>query len=677
MSTVLPILSEEDCDMFILELFGACKVTADKTPGFSQLQAFRDSILPLARKTAFKDKFYQHHILLGRLRSADIEDLSSSMPSVETLVQLVLLFGRLLEDSRAMLSYHGWQGASWVITHARYVLGLPVCVLRTPQDPVPINGQYESSRVLVYIYEIESRCEFMVGEMAADLIVVTAQERGKLNRWMVDLDNVNLRELYLPQCSIYHSSIPRITYSLTCVLIDQMVEYFNFDQYSNLNDSGLKTYMDYCSPQIRGRALTIINKLGFSLGSDTAPYPWLCKDHPASDRQTSDTISIVPCDLWAQMSLAATDLDDEHEHDGKIKSLYFTDEAQHIVALLFVFAEMAAGLAMTDWGKNVRLVSTESLASDIHGNKFSEQGKEYTSYTAWGSWTVCKEFIRYDCNALKHRTTAIEKHLTYLLGLATNTTWLDHSRAYHVMAMESEGVVMTRASAEHHSIDFEGIIYKIYKGYISMFGERRPRIQQQGYRIEARPVRNFPCGGVFRPMDGFPTLQIRYESRLCRTHIEIANRVPMEHMSGTRLVEELINAINPAFGEDGVIKSIYVTSTCSHGYYGLPPWTISSDVIIGSGVDFDRGPENGFHKGLFFELSIFLAAVDQNSCGQWISAHGNALAIPDDDTKYIMQRNMCTHCTIKCIENLLLANKELRSKRWYIIPARLKGEVMD
>ncbi|KAL9633519.1 MAG: hypothetical protein Q9204_003362, partial [Flavoplaca sp. TL-2023a] len=87
MSTILPILSEDDCDTFILKLFDACKINADKTPGFGQLQAFRDLTLLLARSTAFKDKVYHYQIWLGRLRSLDTEETSFGIPDAENLAQ--------------------------------------------------------------------------------------------------------------------------------------------------------------------------------------------------------------------------------------------------------------------------------------------------------------------------------------------------------------------------------------------------------------------------------------------------------------------------------------------------------------------------------------------------------------------------------------------------------------
>ncbi|KAL8684292.1 MAG: hypothetical protein Q9224_006458, partial [Gallowayella concinna] len=197
MSTVLPLLNDEDSDMFVSQLFESCNVSADKTPGFGQINAFCDTLLPLAQKAAFKDHVYQYHKLLYALQPDQTVDLGSSIPKVKTLVQIVLLFERLMQnDSTHILSYHGWQGAAWVISYARHVLGLPVCVLRTPQDPVPVNGDYLNSKVFIYLSEDDPRCELLVSGVVGDFIVPTGQQLFS-DRWMIDLKNVNLRALYL------------------------------------------------------------------------------------------------------------------------------------------------------------------------------------------------------------------------------------------------------------------------------------------------------------------------------------------------------------------------------------------------------------------------------------------------------------------------------------------------
>ncbi|KAL8643992.1 MAG: hypothetical protein Q9226_007992 [Calogaya cf. arnoldii] len=497
MSTVLPILSEEECDMFILKLFEACKVKADNTPGFGQLQAYRDATLPLARKTIFKDKVFQYQILLGSLLCDDPYDLlSSGTPNIESLVQILLVFGRLVEDPRYILAFHGWRGASWVIAYARHVLGLPVCILRTPNDPVPINGQYQNSRLLVYMYEEDSKCELLLTGTVNELIVPNVPKTRVSSRWMVDLDNVNVRELYLPHRLADNSAIPGILYSLTCTLITKFVGYFNRENYESKCGLGMKTYMDYCLPQIRRRALRIINRLGFNLSLDTEQFTGSCeeglrirKEEAPDDSELK--ISIFPGPIWAQCSLAEMTIDEEHsstETHGQSRSLYFTNEGQRIVALLLIFAETAAVLAMSDWGKGVRLLSAATLTRYARTVRLWNCAEVYKSFGHWGEWTASKSCIQYKSNRMTDQTEQFHKYLAVILGFYTDSAWYDLFRSVSIVAMESEGFVMTRASAERNSIDFEGVIYNLYEGQIEIFGERRSRIQQPSYPGDPKPV---------------------------------------------------------------------------------------------------------------------------------------------------------------------------------------------
>lgn len=94
MSAILPVMSETSCDNLLLKLFEACKTPLDKTPGFGQLRAFRESLTPLARKTQFKDKAFQYHVLSRQLLQADASNVNTSayesIPSEETATQVIL-----------------------------------------------------------------------------------------------------------------------------------------------------------------------------------------------------------------------------------------------------------------------------------------------------------------------------------------------------------------------------------------------------------------------------------------------------------------------------------------------------------------------------------------------------------------------------------------------------------
>ncbi|KAI4241909.1 MAG: hypothetical protein L6R40_004308 [Gallowayella cf. fulva] len=382
MSTILPILPEEDCGNLILKLFEACKVVADKTPGFGQLQAFRDTILPLARKTAFKYKVFRYQILFNRLRPGTTQDRFSGVSNYETMVQLVLLCGRLVEDSRYILSYRGWQGSAWVTAYARHVLGLPVCVLRTPKDPVPINGYYHNSRVFVYIYEDAAECELRLAGAVADSIIAAEQDLPSLNRWMIDLDNVNLHDLYLPHGPQYDSAIPSIMRFMTSIFINKFIEHLNQQNRQmglKVSSERAKPYLEYCLPQIMRRGLNILDRMGFrssetEAGSDQSrEHLEICKD----SGRYSDNIVISPGPVWLQLSLATVSLD--YENHSEMSSMAFSGghflsftDGERIIRLLLWIADITSWLALSNWGETLRTLSTQPLTDGFRGLERSQ-----------------------------------------------------------------------------------------------------------------------------------------------------------------------------------------------------------------------------------------------------------------------------------------------------------------
>ncbi|KAL8731528.1 MAG: hypothetical protein Q9166_003374 [cf. Caloplaca sp. 2 TL-2023] len=664
MSTILPLISEEDCDMFILKLFEAYKVHADKTPGFSQLQAFRDSILPLARQTPFKDKTYQYHMLLCGLRSDMIHKVHSSLPSVDTLVHLVQLFERMSQgDPKHILSYHGWVGAAWVIAYARHVLGLPVCVLRTPQAPVPINGEYQDARVLVYISEDEARCELLVAGVVDDLIVPNAQDSTLHNRWMIDLNNVNLHELYLPCDPTYDQAISTITVSLTMRFIKQVVN--DLDQARN--DSYPKTskwlqgYFSYCLPQIERRGLRVLEKMGFRISQDTNLDRNTWKDFVViQDEAKLDQIDISPGPLLLQCSLAGKDRSDA-------KHLTFTEAGRRVVCLSIWVACIAPWLALSNWGDNLHLISTQVLADgnraiDAISPKVTSDGLD-TVKICLGYWESQRHSVKYlfAIPRLHDRVSAITKQLLYIV---VGEKWPE--AATNVCARENHGIVLTRAAAGRYSIDFEAVIVNCYAGHISMLGERKPQIEasMSGANFNARIdlEREIPL----KPINAFPELRLITESRLTRTSVQISSRVIMR--------DRLIRVKNPGFEDDDLITAYVtssLTSSCSHPYDAPTLPTTTREVHVTHGIDFAElrtAPEDG--------LTIFMLAVDQNPYGQWISVHSHPRF--QTQSPYILQRHMCTGCTIELIKKLYdnrRGSPELKS--WYIIPARLEGEAME
>ena len=115
MSTILPLMSEEACDILLLKLFEASGAPLDETPGFGQLRSLRESLLPLARKTKFKDKVFQYHVHARRLlrdpKDQHEAQASVGIPDEKTAVQLILSMLSLVQDNALILNFYGLKGA--------------------------------------------------------------------------------------------------------------------------------------------------------------------------------------------------------------------------------------------------------------------------------------------------------------------------------------------------------------------------------------------------------------------------------------------------------------------------------------------------------------------------------------------------------------------------------------
>lgn len=101
------------------------------------------------------------------------------------------------EDPGLILVYHGLRGSGWVIAYARHVLGLPVCVLKSTSAPVPISGDYQSARVLIYLFEAENKCEILLNRSVHDFFVTESLDSSGHAGWLVDVEKTNVLDSYI------------------------------------------------------------------------------------------------------------------------------------------------------------------------------------------------------------------------------------------------------------------------------------------------------------------------------------------------------------------------------------------------------------------------------------------------------------------------------------------------
>lgn len=451
-------------------------------------------------------------------------------------------------------------------------------------------------------------------------------------------------------------------------------------------------------PQITQHALSVIGMMGFSVNSDMVSDENLWRDHLEIQITRNFALRLLPGPMWLRFRLAEVRVDDKDENtSGAItrdsKSLQFTEEGGRTVGMMLLFAEIAGWLAISNWGVNVRSISAEALTDGIRVLFPRSSYQKRASHRHWRDLIAYDDYIEYPIMSerqqlmLKGDPATLEKwiheSLMFVLSYSTQLTEDD------VTAMEiSEGLIMTQAWTETYSIDFDTHIYNLYWGHITMFGEKKPRIRRRRidmtgprnlpdarFAIGPRDSQNLPSGTELqlRTRNAFPALQMTPELRLCRTHIELMDRVLIHHKS----IDYLAEVRGPTKLYHSPL-SIYVAGRCDHGYYEPTSSTSLEGKTIRHGIE-PCSLWQEYQPQYPNELVIFVAAVDRNTAGQWVSLYG-----ANAGDMCILQRDMCLGCTIDLVTHIHNHDPVLRARlahvgrrtlaNWYIIPARLDNE---
>ena len=642
MSVFLPILKEDDCDSFILGLFESCQVDVDKTPGLAQLVTFRDAILSLTQKLAFKDRVWQYHILLGQLHEGAPPESCTSVPGITTLVQTMLMLQKLVLESSAkyVLTYRGWQGAAWVIAYARHVLGLAVCVLRTQHHTVPINGQYQDSRIFVYLFDQESNCELAISGHVADLVMPTGSIES--TQWAIDLDNVNLRTLYLSDFPASAEAASAIVQSFAL-----MCTYRRASSFRRLRLPSLNQYSMYCLPQLNRRTKAIVRIMGFHTEVDVKPNADTWKEYfnvrgyPLSWTGIFHENKLEPSQKWFECGLP--DIDDRADQLVGWKG-------QRLLLLIFRLADAASCLAFSNWGSKVKVLSTSFLEN---GSLVPDASTRSHISTDSHGHTVMRFEVN-DKAANANADFCLVQEVTFVvLGTVVN-------RVEANIAFERQNVVVARAAAAQYSLSLDAVFIHLYPGQIVMLDQRRSEIRPS----EISPSTEFDIeiwkastdNITLHPLNGFPQMTIKFIANLTRTSVDI--KQDLVHKGR---IFQLKGATLSRFEE----LDFLVTSSCSHSYDS--PASVATDPfnVINCGLyleSMSRWNEEKSEQG----MTVYFQAVDQNPYGQWASLYGAYTGTKVRGQYNLLQRGMCTDCTLALIRQAHDSWNE--PCQWVVIP---------
>ena len=692
MSAILPVMSETSCDHLLLKLFEVCDTPLDKTPGFGQLRAIRETLIPLTRKTQFKDRVFQYHVLSKQLLSADVSIISSSayesIPSEETAVQVILALSRLVqEDSGLILAYHGLRGAAWVIAYARHVLDLPVCVLRSTSKSVPISGDYHSARVVVRLYEGENKCELLLNRNVLDFFVTKSLDPSGHTGWSIDVRNTNVLDNYIPISDPLRKGASIISSSMVDTYIQILAERFGPERSHSgrwwvedllFAENGLIRYPVYCLPALRKRARRILLLLGFEPvdGPDLRSDEWstyiiLRKQEPTNLRnifaeeleEENFAPHLVAGPTWINSGLghiqpfdAIRKVEVSSDPSAANQDPRLDETGTKQFSFLFRAVEAACWLAFTDWDQSFHLLSVSFLENTATWDEYE-----------------CLVFKKTLLDILAaHQSGGLGFHdmtdlcaATIDICIGRRQTWAPNFNHEEILAFQHTGIIFAQKAALYQTFDLQSSFIHLLPGAITADGERHNKVctySPHDKQIQIVASLSSAPGTIrqYMPEDLFPG--ISFSTRL---ELSVEDIV----LEQNALVRDQICAMASPGTTSEALANLYVTEECSHRYYDA--------AELGRVEPVQQGLLLADAQSRPSEFRLWLQAVDQNAAGQWLAYQD----FGTEDYITVLQRECCITCARERIwRGIGSSNGGLwgdKSRDIRIIHGRLTGEDME
>lgn len=493
MSAILPVMSESSCDNLLLRLFQTSATPLDKTPGFGQLRSIRETLTPLARKTPFKDKVFQYHTLARQLLEKESCGLETSgwesIPDENTTAQVILCLAKVMQEAPStVLDYRGLKGTGWVIAYARHILGLPVCILKSSSNSVPISGDYQAAKVLVYIFERECECRlFTQGQVQDYFLTKSIFTRGR-ESWLIDADKTNVLDSFIPGTDPMRRGISVIARSMAHELAEVMCKALSSEDRVISPVVGLASYPMHCLATVRDKAQAILEILGFDRGSDESFEPksvaWSQYFRSLESGQSPgnhSNYSLRPGFEWIGLHLGPGPMWIE-SHLGHIEVLrnpgkgkkkareaskiaYFDGLALRYTVYLLRMVQLACTFAFTNWDAEIRVVSL-SFLEDYH-----PPGKHRSPW-----YMLIKMIMKSPSNAVFTEPIweLFQASMDTIIGKPQS--WDLNSSDPSVLAFQHKGFVFAHRFALDHRVDLDACFLYVIPGEIAANGVGYKRI---------------------------------------------------------------------------------------------------------------------------------------------------------------------------------------------------------
>lgn len=633
MSSILTVMSDTACDNVVLKLFEASATSLDCTPGLGQLRCFRETLMPLVRKSFFKERVFQYHqfvrqLLVQEKPMSNMRSAYEGVPDVATAVEVILSLTALMQGGpHIVFEYHGLSGAGWVLAYARHVLELPTCILASASSSVPISGNYKTARVFVYIFESEGRkCQLLIEGRPERLFqAINSIEGYGQHGWVINFDNLHLLDSVLPSSDPTRQDISWMARSLVNDYLAQLCKHLNpLDTGTHSSNFGLTNYPTYCLPSLSTKAQNILSSFGFEALPSVEQNSGLWHLYIQSHGPPSDILlCMVECACW----------------------LAFTDWFQQTRTLSLNFLENHSP------SRKCLVFEMPLLEAIDRGNPSYWSGKKWLSIR---DEDVCKATMD-----------------IILGGREGSDHYPNEYDNSDVLAFEHRGYVFVQNAALRQRLDFDACFLSVISGAIIAERERRPSmysITERKWQSKLLMAAGRDRKGEFHHNSNSVPAELKHPSITIRSPQESAYQ-PKDSFRGICITTRVDtrtgtldvglhqnvlyhNDVYPVPGPGSsskALRQLLVTEPCEHKYDNELP---TENEIYGPRIRSDP-PTQRIELGLFIagsleehESAVWLQSVDQNPCGQWLAYQTS----DRNDILTIIQRGCCLPCVRVRIE---------------------------
>ncbi|CAF9925407.1 MAG: hypothetical protein ALECFALPRED_003132 [Alectoria fallacina] len=490
MSAILPVMSETSCGDLLLKLFEASKTPLDKTPGFGQLRSIRKSLTPLARKTQFKDRVFQYHVLARQLLEthATTAYLTAyeSIPSEETAVQVILALSRLVqEDSGLILAYYGLRGSGWVIAYARHVLGLPVCALRSTSKPVPISGDYQNARVFAYIFEKENKCELLLNQNIQDCFVTKSLHPSCHAGWLIDVGTTSVLDSYISAANPLRKGVSVMARSMADSYIQMLVSYV-INEKKNARGTEFIRYPFYCLPALRERVTKILSLLGFDTGDGSnlndgewSKYIKFERLMRQGSRRRKDLFTeatpspyLAAGPAWIRSGLGHTQVSGDIQTTESSRDAFDAHQDSRLdkqgtkqISFLSGIVEATCLLSFTDWDETLRRLSISFLENSTFGSESLIFKKP-----------LVETLSGYPPDLAQPLGMIKLCELTIDMCVGVREVWTPVFSDEKMLAFRNHEIVFVQNAAFHQTLDLQSYFVHLMPGTMTADGEEKTKL---------------------------------------------------------------------------------------------------------------------------------------------------------------------------------------------------------